>query len=105
MLLGTDALVILGASAGMKRNIVASETRQPCPVSIGLTDHHFIQVSEQALLLAVVADASVASVTVEVAVGCGVVSTVCELTTLVTSMLVFDNTQVLAFDSAHTGCA
>ena len=61
MLLGTGALVTLGASAGMKRNIVASETRQPCPVSIGLTEHHFIQGFEQARVPAVVTGTAVAS--------------------------------------------
>ena len=52
-------------------------------------------------LLAVGIDASVTAVTVELAVGYRV-SRAREVTT-VTSILVFDNTQIMAFDSAHTG--
>ena len=46
-------------------------------------------------------DASVTAVTVAVAVGYRV-SSVCELTMLMTSILVFDNTQMMVFNSART---
>ena len=69
----------MGTSAGMKGNDVASETRQPCPVSITLTEHHFIEVSRQARLPAVVVGTSTASALLEV-VGAYGVPRVFELT-------------------------